>query len=223
MKLKNIAFISTILIFLVGWSSPAKKETNNTINLNKKLISQTHNLNPKVLNASLKAYYKAEKQGINKKHILTIVDYSLPSTEKRLWVIDMNKSKILFNTWVAHGTNSGKAKPYSFSNKSKSLKSSLGVFITDAPYTGGKGYSMRIKGLEHNINDNAYNRTIVFHGAWYVNPSFAKTRGMMGRSWGCFAVDKKIIKPLINTIKNKSLLVAYYPDKNWLQHSNFIN
>jgi hypothetical protein len=185
--------------------------------------TQASNLSPEVLKASLTAYRKAEKLGLNPKQILTIVDYSMPSTERRLWVIDMKNLKVLFNTWVAHGTNSGGAKPTSFSNKPSSLKSSLGVFITDAPYTGGKGYSLRIKGLEHNFNDNAYNRTIVFHGAWYVSSSFAKARGMMGRSWGCFAVDNKIVKSLINTIKEKSLVVAYYPDKNWKQYSKFLN
>jgi hypothetical protein len=187
----------------------------------KTIHAQANTLNPEVLKTSLTAYLKADKLGLNKKHILTIVDYSLPSTERRLWVIDMNNVKVLFNTWVAHGTNSGGATSTSFSNRPSSLKSSIGVFITDAPYTGGKGYSLRIKGLEHNINDNAYNRTIVFHGAWYVSSSFAKARGMMGRSWGCFAVDNKVVKSLINTIKEKTLIVAYSPDKNWLRNSKF--
>lgn len=194
--------------------------TNKTM---KTLHAQAQNLSPDVLKASLAAYLKARKLGLNEKQVLTIVDYSLPSTERRLWVIDMKNLKVLFNTWVAHGTNSGGATPTSFSNQPRSLKSSLGVFITDATYVGGKGYSLRLKGLEHNINDNVYDRKIVFHGAWYVNAAFAKAKGMMGRSWGCFAVDTKIVKSLINTIKEKSVVVAYYPDKNWLRHSNFIN
>ncbi len=189
----------------------------------KTIQSQASNLSAEVLKTSLTAYLKAEKLGLNPKQVLTIVDYTLPSTERRLWVIDMKNLKVLFNTWVAHGTNSGAATPTSFSNKPSSLKSSLGVFITDAPYTGGKGYSLRIRGLEHNFNDNAYNRSIVFHGAWYVSSSFGKARGMMGRSWGCFAVDNKVIKSLVNTIKEKSLVVAYYPDKTWIRTSKFIN
>ncbi len=189
----------------------------------KTIEAQANTLNPEVLKASLTAYLKAEKLGINEKEVLTIVDYTLPSTARRLWVIDMKNMKVLFNTWVAHGTNSGGAKPTSFSNRPSSLKSSLGVFVTEETYSGGKGYSLRIKGLEHNINDNAYNRSIVFHGAWYVSSSFAHARGMMGRSWGCFAVDNKIVKSLINTIKEKSVVVAYYPDKNWLRNSSFIN
>lgn len=189
----------------------------------KTLRAQNNNLNPDVLRASLNAYLKAEKLGINDKQILTIVDYSKPSSERRLWVIDMKKLKVILHTWVAHGTNSGGANATSFSNQPRSLKSSLGVFITDAPYIGGKGYSLRIKGLEHNVNDNAYNRSIVFHGAWYVNSDFASDKGRMGRSWGCFAVDNAVVKKLINTIKEKSLVVAYYPDKNWLKHSSFIN
>lgn len=212
-------------------SKPVNTETKTSVvssdswidKTSKTIESQASNLNPEVLKTSLTAYRKAEKLGLNPKQVLTIVDYTMSSTERRLWVIDMKNMKVLFNTWVAHGTNSGAAKPTSFSNKPSSLKSSVGVFITDAPYTGGKGYSLRIRGLERNINDNAYNRSIVFHGAWYVSSNFAKARGMMGRSWGCFAVDNKIVKSLINTIKEKSIVVAYYPNKYWQENSRFIN
>jgi hypothetical protein len=206
-----------------GNASIASSDSSWINSTTQTIQSQANNLSATVLKASLTAYLKAEKLGLNPKQVLTIVDYSLPSTERRLWVIDMKNLKVLFNTWVAHGTNSGGATPTSFSNQPSSLKSSLGVFITDAPYTGGKGYSLRIRGLEHNFNDNAYNRSIVFHGAWYVSSNFAKARGMMGRSWGCFAVDNKVIKSLVNTIKEKSLVVAYYPDKNWMRYSKFIN
>lgn len=193
---------------------------NETI---RKIRAQSSNLDAAVLKAGLNAYLKAQKKGLNIKQILTLVDYSKPSSERRLWVIDMRNQKVLFNTWVAHGTNSGKENATSFSNNPRSLKSSLGVFLTDESYVGGNGYSMRVKGLEKNINHNAYDRSIVFHGANYVNAERAKTSKMMGRSWGCFAVDRSVIGPIINTIKENSLVVAYYPDQEWLQHSSFLN
>jgi len=224
------------LTFMTGVSSNNKSATkptttkvknvvgsNNWVKTTSKTISsKATNLDPEVLKVSLNAYAKAKSQGITKTPMLTIVDYSKPSKDRRLWVIDMRKLNVVFNTWVAHGKNSGAAKATSFSNKPQSKKSSLGVFITDAPYRGIHGYSLRIKGLEKNINNNAYNRAIVVHGSKYVSQGFAKSRGMMGRSWGCFAVDQKVIKPLVNTIKEKSIIVAYYPDKNWLSKSSYV-
>ncbi|HEX2548199.1 MAG TPA: murein L,D-transpeptidase catalytic domain family protein [Gammaproteobacteria bacterium] len=185
------------------------------------ILAQADNLNPQVLKVGLTAYVKARKLGMDNKEVLTLVDYSKPSAERRLWVIDLKNQKVLYNTWVSHGKHSGEVNPTSFSNAPKSLKSSLGVFLTDASYIGGNGISLRIKGLEPNINDNAYNRSIVFHGANYVSPDIAK-RGKIGRSWGCFAVSRDVIKPLIDTIKNNTLVVAYYPDKNWLKTSIFM-
>jgi hypothetical protein len=188
-----------------------------------KIHAQADNLNIKVLKLSLVAYLKARELGMDKKEVLTVVDYSKPSDEKRLWVLDLKNSKVLYNVYVSHGKNSGLVTPTSFSNQPESLKSSLGVFVTDKTYFGGKGYSLRIKGLEPNINDNAYDRSIVFHGAAYVSPEIANSSGRVGRSFGCFAVSNQVVKPLIDTIKNDTVVFAYYPDQNWLQHSNFIN
>ena len=188
----------------------------------KEITPQAKNLDTNVLELGLNAYVKAKKLGINTKEVLTLVDYSKPSDERRLWVLDLKNKKVLYNTYVSHGKNSGLTNATSFSNKPQSLKSSLGVFITDASYFGGNGYSLKIKGLERTINDNAYNRSIVFHGARYVSPQIANN-GPIGRSWGCFAVSRDIIKPLIDTIKEKTLVVAYYPDKNWLNKSKFVN
>ncbi|TAK72853.1 MAG: murein L,D-transpeptidase catalytic domain family protein, partial [Gammaproteobacteria bacterium] len=103
-----------------------------------------------------------------------------------------------------------------------SLKSSLGVFVTDEPYMGGDGYSLRLKGLEPGVNDNAYRRDVVIHGAWYVDPSVARQYGEMGRSWGCPAVGKELAKPIIDTIKGNTVLFAYYPDQHWLSHSHYL-
>lgn len=190
----------------------------------KAITTQASNINPTVLKLGLTAYLKANQEGlVDNKQVLTIVDYSKASSERRLWVIDVVNEKVLFNTWVAHGKNSGAANATSFSNQPSSLKSSLGVFVTDEIYDGHNGTSLRVQGLEPGFNDNAYRRAVVFHGAAYASGDVAKSRGMLGRSWGCPAVAQNIIKPLINTIKHKSLVLAYYPDKNWLKKSTFIH
>lgn len=181
------------------------------------------NIDSKVLTLSLEAYLKARQEGLDSKQLLTIIDYSKPSTEKRLWVVDLQTDKILFNTWVSHGRNSGKLMATSFSNTPGSLKSSLGVFLTTQPYIGGNGLSLKLKGLERGINDNALSRDIVVHGAWYVNPDVIAKYGQIGRSWGCPAVSPTLAQPLINTIKDQTIVVVYYPDKHWLQSSTFLS
>lgn len=184
--------------------------------------AQAGNINDDVLRLSLTAYLHAREKGLDNKQLLTIIDYSKPSTERRLWVVDLKNNKVLFNTWVTHGKNSGNLMATSFSNQSGSLKSSIGVFETKEPYIGGKGYSLRINGLEHGVNDNAYRRSVVIHGAWYADPDNMKRYGQIGRSWGCPAVSPSTVHSLINTIKNNTLLVAYYPDKSWLKNSPFL-
>ena len=197
---------------IVGSSSWLEREI-------KVISAQANNINPQVLKLGLTAYSKARQHNLDNKGLLTIVDYSKPSSEKRLWVVDLKRNKVLFNTWVAHGKNSGALNSTSFSNDPRSLKSSLGVFLTNDTYSGKNGYSVHIQGLENGINNNAYNRAIVFHGASYVSQG----RGMMGRSWGCLAVSRDVVYPLIKTIKDKTLVFAYYPDKNWLSHSSYVN
>lgn len=194
---------------------------NKQINI---LKNHATGIDPEVLRLSLTAYINAKKNGFSQnKELLTVIDYSKPSTEKRLWVFDIKNGKTLFHTWVSHGKNSGDLIPTSFSNITGSLKSSFGLFVTDIqPYMGGHGYSLRLKGLEAGINDNAYNRDIVVHGAWYVNADTIKQYGRIGRSWGCPAVSANLVKPIINTIKDKTLVFAYYPDKKWLSGSRFL-
>ncbi|MDA8561775.1 murein L,D-transpeptidase catalytic domain family protein [Gammaproteobacteria bacterium] len=189
----------------------------------KNIQIQAKNINTKVLKLSLIAYLNAKEKGIPQKDLLTIIDYSKPSVKKRLWVIDLKTNKVLFNTWVSHGRNSGKGKAYSFSNKPGSLKSSIGVFKTmQTPYIGHNGYSLRLVGLENGFNDKALKRYIVFHGAWYAHPDMIKKHGFLGRSFGCPAVSIATVKPLINTIKDNSLVVVYYPDRKWINNSKFL-
>lgn len=190
----------------------------------KRIRSQANNIDTKVLKLGLIAYLNAHHKGIANKQLLTIIDYSKPSVERRLWVIDIKNAKVLFNTWVSHGKNSGGVNSTSFSNKPGSLKSSIGVFqTTGEPYFGSNGYSLRLLGLEDGINDKALQRYIVVHGAWYVHPEVIKKYGLLGRSWGCPAVSERTVRPLINTIKDKTLVVMYYPDRNWLNHSAFLS
>ena len=186
------------------------------------LHAEASNLDDKVLRLALKAYVRAQQQGYVRKQLLTVIDYSKPSTEKRLWVFDLKRGRTVMNTWVSHGKNSGQLNANSFSNSNGSLKSSIGVFVTDKPYVGGHGISLRMRGLEKGFNDHAYNRNIVFHGAAYVSNTMAHQLGRMGLSWGCPAVSTNIIKSLVDTIKGNTVVFAYYPDRNWLRNSRYI-
>jgi hypothetical protein len=143
--------------------------------------------------------------------IITIIDFSLPSTARRLWTINMVTGEILFNTLVAHGKNTGQNIAEKFSNIPQSYQSSLGFYLTDQVYTGKHGHSLRLKGLEKNINDKAWERAIVIHGADYVSESFIKAHGRLGRSHGCPAIPPELTDDFIRTIKEGSLLFIYHP------------
>lgn len=187
-----------------------------------KLSLQAQNLDPQIIKLGLAAYLKARGEGLDPQQILTIVDYHQPSTNARLFVFDLKHDNLLFKELVAHGKNSGENYSTSFSDSPSSLKSSLGVYLTQNTYVGHHGYSLRLAGLEKGFNDMAAARAIVVHAADYVNQAFARAHGRLGKSWGCFAVDPAVAGSLINTIKNGSLLFAYYPDRNYLSNSAFI-
>lgn len=171
-----------------------------------------------VFKTALNGYNKIER----KKDLLTIIDYSKPSTEKRFFVIDMKQKKILVNSHVSHGKNSGGNIATSFSNKVSSNKSSLGFFLTENTYMGGNGYSLVLNGLEEGINDKAKERYIVIHGADYANPKMAKSLGRLGRSLGCPALPRDISKKTIDMIKNGSVIFAYGNDTNYLERSSYV-
>ncbi len=183
---------------------------------------QTTQLDPKVLRLALRAYDRAEVKHLDKQHILTIVDFSMPSSKERLWVIDLNHNKVLYHLLVAHGKNSGKLYARHFSNNFNTLESSIGLFETKQAYVGSLGYSLRLKGLTPGYNNNAYRRDVVVHGAWYVSPWVVKRYGYLGLTWGCFGLNSKINRPVINKIKDGTLLFAYYPDKKWLTTSPWL-
>ncbi|MEO6549521.1 MAG: murein L,D-transpeptidase catalytic domain family protein [Ferruginibacter sp.] len=155
--------------------------------------------------------------------IISIVDFSKPSSKKRLFIIDLKNYKVLFNTYVAHGMQSGKEFANDFSNKPESNKSSLGFYETEGTYMGGNGYSLRLQGIEQGINDNANKRDIVMHGADYVDESLIRSRGYIGRSWGCPAVSPRLHKPIIDKIKNGTCLFIFSPDIKYLTHSKILN
>lgn len=140
-----------------------------------------------------------------------MVDFSLSSKENRLWVIDLNKNTILFQSLVAHGRNSGNEFADEFSNKPESHQSSLGLYLTGETYIGKHGYSLRLDGQEKGINSNARDRAIVIHGADYVSENFIKQHGRLGRSFGCPSLPNEVSKEIIDAIKDKSCLFVYYP------------
>jgi len=160
---------------------------------------------------------------ITNNRIISIVDFSQPSNKKRLFVIDLDKYKVVFNTYVAHGVNSGKEFAQQFSNRAESFQSSLGFYETMTTYNGKNGYSLHLQGLEKGINDNADSRAIVMHGADYVNENLIHSQGYIGRSWGCPAVPEKLHKPIINKIKNGTCLFIYSPNRNYLVHSKILS
>ena len=224
MTIKNTIKKLTILLAIIFISSTLTAKAS-TLEVNaQKIAAKSHNLKSSVVKLAIKAFYNSKQLGVSiKKPIITVIDYSLPSTEKRLWVLDLEQNKILYNSMVAHGKHSGENHTTTFSNKTGSLQTSLGVFITKNTYSGKHGHSLKISGLEKGFNDNAESRTIVVHGSPYVNKTWVKNAGRIGRSWGCPAVEPHLAKPIINTIKDGTMIFAYYPDKNWLNHSKFIN
>lgn len=157
------------------------------------------------------------------KDILTLIDFSKPSTEERFYVLDIKQKKLLFASLVSHGRNSGGNYATSFSNENGSLKSSLGFYVTENTYQGKNGYSLILNGLEKGINDRAKERAIVIHGASYSNPSVISSSGRLGRSLGCPALPLDISKPVINTIKNGTILYIYANNQNYLAHSTILS
>jgi|LDZT01.1.fsa_nt_gi hypothetical protein len=157
------------------------------------------------------------------KDVLTIIDFSKPSTEKRATVIDMKAGEILFNTWVSHGVNTGENMAEHFSNTEGSRKSSLGFYLTGETYRGKNGRSLRLDGLEKGFNDSARARYIVIHGADYVSPEFIEKEGRLGRSWGCPAFPVDEVKPIIRKIKRGSVVFIYGEDPDYLNHSLYLS
>lgn len=163
----------------------------------------------------------ARKGMLNNANVLTVCDFSQPSNSKRMYIIDVRKFKLLVNTYVAHGKNSGAKYASKFSNKPESLQSSLGFYITKKTYSGKHGLSLKLTGLEKGINDKAEKRAVVVHGADYIGDSFGTA--FMGRSFGCPAVPKQIASRVIDLIKEGTCLFIYHPSKRYLHGSRILN
>lgn len=162
-------------------------------------------------NLALYGFHLLKEKGLIQKNILTLVDFSLSSNSKRLWVIDLDKKIILFQTLVAHGRNTGEEFAQVFSNQAESFKSSVGFYATGEIYDGKHGMSLKLDGLERGLNDKARERAVVMHGADYVSESFIKQNKRLGRSQGCPALPVEMNAKIINVIKNKSCLFIYHP------------
>ena len=167
-------------------------------------------------------YNISSSTSIQKPHLLTLVDFSKPSTQNRLFVIDLQKGRILFSSLVAHGRNTGENMATQFSNQPESYQSSLGFYLTAETYCGKHGLSLRLDGLEPGINDKARERAIVVHGADYVSPSFAAQQGRLGRSQGCPALPQELTAPIIETIRGGSVMFIFAPQQQYLSSSRLL-
>jgi hypothetical protein len=176
-----------------------------------------------VFEMALGAASCAVKSGaVDAPQTLTVIDYSKPSSEPRLWVFDLKSRELVYKELVAHGQGSGAGMATQFSNEPETHQTSLGLFVTDDTYVGRNGYSLRLDGLDKGINDRARERAIVMHGAPYVSQSFVKATGRLGRSWGCPAISAEVAKQILDRVNGGGLLFAYYPDAKWIKTSKYL-
>lgn len=216
-----------VLLLLLLASGTVFSKANNLEIVTNKLYNQRNINLPKreVFEKALAGFNNLVSNKVIEegKNIITVIDFSLSSTKKRLWVIDLERSKVIFNDYVSHGKNTGEDLAEHFSNIPNSNQSSLGFYKTGVTYFGKHGLSLRLHGLEKGYNDNAFKRAIVMHSADYVSENFIKKYGRLGRSFGCPSVSKKIGKDLIELIAEGSCLFIYYPDQNYLSNSSVLN
>lgn len=190
---------------------------NSFLNNNASMPNQT------VFEKAITGYTKLEEEGKVSNSLLTVIDFNLSSKKKRMWILNMDTKEVIFNTYVAHGKNTGVEFAKNFSNTPESHKSSLGFYVTGETYYGKNGLSLFIDGMEKKFNSNARDRYVVIHGADYAEPEFINRVGRLGRSYGCPAVPNKIAKELINKIKGKSVVYIHKNDKNYLENSELLN
>lgn len=216
-------FIATLLISAFSATEAASQPqtpliSNHLVTLAPRLSQQVAKL---AVNAARCA---ASREGRSRIETLAVIDYSLPSTEKRFWLFDLARSRLLIEDLVAHGRNTGENSAASFSNVPGSLQSSLGIFRVGESYIGKHGASLRLIGLEPGINDRAFDRAIVIHGADYVSRDFIREHQRLGRSFGCPALAPENTAKVISSFRDRSgFLFSYYPDERWLQSSDFVN
>lgn len=221
MQKRWVSYGMAILVMLFFMTSAKALEVGSRRDVYE-LVSQTEYLDRHVLEKALTAFQTAQNAGITQSPYFTIIDYSKPSNEPRMWVFNLEDKTLIYEELVSHGKNSGLIYAKKFSNEPDSRQSSLGLFRTGEPYYGSNGYSLRLDGLEEDINDRARERGIVIHGAPYVSFEHVAEQGRLGRSHGCPVVSHQINRKLIDTIKGGSLVFAYYPERSWLSKSEFL-
>jgi hypothetical protein len=175
-----------------------------------------------VLRLALEAHHLVAGEVSVRRSLLTVIDYSLPSRARRLWVLDLATGKVVANELVAHGRGSGADMARRFSNRSGSLESSLGTFLTGSTYVGKHGLSLRLRGLDRGLNDQAEARGIVIHGAQYVSDSIIPKLGRLGRSEGCPALSPEAAARIIRLVQGGTVVFAYYPssrlERRFIRH-----
>lgn len=202
----------------------SNKITPLVIAIQEKIDKAGTHLSDNILTLALLGFSKLNAQErLSKDSILTIIDYTLSSKEKRMYVIDLKSKTLLFNNVVAHGRNTGEEYAKQFSNQLNSHKSSLGFFVTQTTYKGSNGYSLTLEGVDEGFNDMARKRAIVMHGAPYASETIIKTKGYLGRSLGCPSLPPQLNEKVIKTIKGGNCLFAYYPDAKYLNESTLLN
>ncbi|ROL81639.1 hypothetical protein BK636_13955, partial [Pseudomonas chlororaphis] len=201
--------------------SPALAANNPTPLLYNSLAHAAPELNPQVLKSALSAMQCAVNSGARQARHLAVIDYSQPSTARRLWIFDLNKRTLVLRDLVAHGQKSGENFATQFSNRMGSFQSSLGLFRTQESYEGSHGYSLRMDGLEPGFNDLARDRDIVIHAADYVSPLWSRRQGRIGRSLGCPAVRPQVARQVIDRLKDGQFMFSWYPDQRWLKSSPY--
>ena len=223
--MKQTIRVSCVVLCLAYALSSAGASCTSSVpaSLVPELVAQASGLRADVLQLALNAAECASRQGLVKRRdIVSVIDYSIPSTEPRLFIFDVPQRKLLFRELVAHGKNSGDATTTHFSNEPGSLATSLGLFVTTETYMGSNGYSLRLKGLEAGVNDRAAERAIVMHGAYYVSEESIRVLGRLGRSSGCPAVRAEIASDIIDAVRGGTAIFAYYPERTWLSRSAFV-
>lgn len=216
------------LNFSTSEESATYYQTTHRVQLSSDLIYnnmnlQQYGLSKEALNYAVEGYNNLMNEDrISNPRYLTIVDFSKKLTEKRFFLLDLENQEVVMNTYVMHGKNSGKEMAGSFSNTINSNKSSLGFYLTRGTYTGKRGPSLRLEGLEDNFNSNALERAIVLHGSNYISDSRAK-KGKVGRSEGCPAIPMPLAEEVIDLVKGGSVIFIYYPSETYLQQSPVLN
>ena len=180
-------------------------------------------LDVQVLTHAVAAMQCAVNNGAAPAQRLAVIDFSLPSSMRRLWIFDLKQRRLLLKDFVAHGMKSGENHATQFSNVMGSHQSSIGLFRTAESYSGKHGYSLRMDGLEPGVNDLARERAIVIHPADYVNPAWIATQGRIGRSQGCPAVRPEVARMVVDSLKGGQFMFSWYPDRKWLQSSAYLN